>query len=207
MIYSIKTPPVVFVYLLFFLLPGLGRADSPVTSTDFAEAYLDFPIVRKAKATGRVDDEIASFLSSEAPIDVKAAVVNALGWDFKGKTNAPTYRAFLARAYNTTPQNLNLDLLSVSELMSLGYMTALDNYFNVIPALPILQRARRIERGSYTIAIIESLVRAQQARDFCQKWQAIEPLQFPRHLNLDMRRTARAIIWEYMRSYEKYCGQ
>ncbi len=144
---------------------------------------------------------------SENSIDVKAAVVNALGWDIKGKNNALIYRTFLAGAYNTSPQNLDLNLLSVGELMSLGYVTALDDYFNVIPALAILQRAKRRGRNSYTIAMIESLARAQQAKDFCQKWKAVQPLEFSNQLNIDMRRTARAIIWEYMRSYEKYCGR
>jgi hypothetical protein len=207
MTYWSKATTIVLVNLFWVLFPSLGRADSPLTSTDFAEAYLDVPIVGKARATGRVDAEIASFLSSEAPIDVKAAVVNALGWDIKGKNNGAIYRTFLARSYNTTPQNLDLNFLTVDELMSLGYMTALDDYFNVIPALAILQRARRIERRSYTIAMIESLTRAQAARNFCQTWQAIQPLEFPTQLNIDMRRTARAIIWEYMKSYEKYCGR
>lgn len=198
-----------FLIALFLslLVTAKAGADSPLTSTDFAEAYWDHPIVRKAKTTGVVDREIAAFLSGDSPLDVKAAVVNALGWDVHGKNNAQIYRRFLAQFYNTTPANLNLEVLSVGELFSLGYLTALDDYFNVVPALPLLQRARRLARNSYTIALIESLTRAQNARDFCQKWLAVKPLEFPRQLDIDMRRTARAIVWEYMRMYEKYCDR
>ncbi len=65
MTYSIKAITIVFVNLFLLLFPGLGRADSPLTSNDFAEAYLDIPIVNRAKATGRVDAEIATFLTFE----------------------------------------------------------------------------------------------------------------------------------------------
>jgi hypothetical protein len=67
-----------------------ARADSPVTSTPIADAYSDVPMVGAAR-TGAMTPAIADFLYSSAPIDQKAAVVNALGWSTDGKSNARLY--------------------------------------------------------------------------------------------------------------------
>ncbi len=66
------------------IFPVRSFADSPVTSTDFYTAYLDIEEVAKASEMTYIDEETALYLSdSENPIDVKAAVINAIGWEKK----------------------------------------------------------------------------------------------------------------------------
>lgn len=66
--------------IFFSMNPVTVFADSPITSTDFYRAYTDVSIVKTAKEKGVMDKEIANYLhSSKNPIDVKAAVINALG--------------------------------------------------------------------------------------------------------------------------------
>ena len=80
-----------FIKIFFFCLfiPGICYADSPLTSTPISNAYEDLEIVKKAKASGEMNSEFALFLHNESnPIDKKAALINALGWDFNGKKNA-----------------------------------------------------------------------------------------------------------------------
>jgi hypothetical protein len=82
--------------LLWGVFASPSRADSPITSTPFSEAYQDYEIVQKAQKAGILDLEMAQYLSSRsAPIDVKAAVINALSWKIEGKQNATLYRYFL----------------------------------------------------------------------------------------------------------------
>ena len=77
---------------LLFIFPATSRADSPITATDFYEAYMDVKMVERAHLERVMGLEIAEFLTSpENPIDVKAAVINALSWRFDGENNAELY--------------------------------------------------------------------------------------------------------------------
>lgn len=89
------------IFNILFLLSTINSyADSPITSTDFSDAYLDIEIVKKAKAEGILNLEVAKYLSSPTnPIDIKAAVINALSWKLEGK---PMQICFLN--YFTTSQ-------------------------------------------------------------------------------------------------------
>ena len=69
----------VIVLKLLLIFPAASYADSPITATKFYEAYLDVKMVERAHLEGVMGLEIAEFLTSqENPIDVKAAVINAL---------------------------------------------------------------------------------------------------------------------------------
>lgn len=71
---------VVFVLIIntLFLSHKIASADSPITSTEFYEAYMDVKMVQRAHLQSVLGFEIAEFLSSpENPIDEKAAVINA----------------------------------------------------------------------------------------------------------------------------------
>jgi hypothetical protein len=62
----------------------LSWADSPLTSTNFSDAYADEPMVVMAGEHGlgdRIPTELLSFLADKkAPVDVRLAVVNRLTW-------------------------------------------------------------------------------------------------------------------------------
>ncbi|MCK5132219.1 MAG: hypothetical protein KAR40_08735 [Candidatus Sabulitectum sp.] len=62
---------------------SVASTDSPLTSTHFYEAYLDVPAVGEHVACRMIEE-----------IDVKVAVINAMGWNFSGQDNAATYIEF-----------------------------------------------------------------------------------------------------------------
>ena len=67
--------------LLIFL--SVINADSPITSTDFYKAYLHIPEVEEAHTIGVLSEGIAEYLlNSDNSLDKKAAVINALSWDW-----------------------------------------------------------------------------------------------------------------------------
>ena len=70
-----------------FLLPLLmgacmsTYADSPLTSTNIAEFYTEHDIVEYALEKQVLDQRVLDYLlNDKQPLDVKAAVINALSW-------------------------------------------------------------------------------------------------------------------------------
>ncbi len=195
----------------FTLLWGAAapsRADSPITSTDFAEAYQDYDIVKKAQKTRTLDLEMAQYLSSgSTPIDIKAALINALSWKFKGKHNAKLYRKYLGLTYNQPTEDLKPSQLNDDELFALGYLTVMDDYFNPKKALPYLAEAKERQPKSYTVAMVHALTEGQIAlkSDWCQVWRVAEKVENDETLDQDLRPAAQKIILDYMGLYKDSC--
>ncbi|MEO0376901.1 MAG: hypothetical protein AAF329_20230 [Cyanobacteria bacterium P01_A01_bin.17] len=185
-----------------------SRADSPITSTDFSKAYQDYDIITKAQKTGTLDLEMAQYLSSPStPIDIKAALINALSWKFEGKRNATLYRQYLGLTYKQPIEKLRPEQLSDDELFSLGYLTVMDDYFKPEKAQPYLEAAQQRTPKSYTIAMVNALTQAQAAlnSDWCQVWRVTEKVVNDSTLDQDLRPAAKKIILDYMGLYEESC--
>lgn len=185
-----------------------SRADSPITSTDFSKAYQDYDIVKKAKQTGTLDLEMAQYLSSPStPIDIKAALINALSWKFEGKRNATLYRQYLGVTYNQPTEELKPEQLSDDELFALGYLTVMDDYFKPEKAQPYLEAAQQRNPTSYTVAMVNALTQAQVEldSDWCQVWRVTEKVVNDSTLDQDLRPAAQKIILDYMGPYQESC--
>lgn len=190
--------------MLFSLNPITAFADSPVTSTDFHKAYMDIEIVKIAKEKGIVDSEIANYLySSKNPIDVKAAVINALGWKFEGKNNAENYVKLM---YSKDIDELDINLLSGEEIFCISYMMALDDYFHLDKALPMMDKAYEKNNTSFTIAIVRRILKSQDDMLNKGNWQIVwtntESVLNSTTLEKDMRQEGIDIIVEYMKLYK-----
>ncbi|MCX6089019.1 MAG: hypothetical protein WCP87_02410 [Atribacterota bacterium] len=194
------------ILVLFF--SSWGYADSPVTSTPFCETYIDIPLVQQARRNGILTDEMAEFLFSPAQVlGEKAALINALGWDFNGKSNAKRFAGFLMTRYGFQTRKIPLDSLNGDDLFCLGYLTLMDDYFHPGKALPILKKAVRFKRTSFTAHIILAIARAQYAMDsdWCQVWKYPEDVFANPILTLDLREPARKIIYDYLVLYQESC--
>lgn len=190
------------------MFPAVSYADSPITATDFYEAYLDVKMVQRAHLEGVMGIEIAEFLSTpENPIDAKAAVINALSWRFEGKNNAELYTYYLGLLYHMPITELDTDFLSADEIFCLGYLTAMDNYFHPENAIPLLEEAHKLMKDSFTVSIVLALAKAQIAfeMDWCEVWKLIERVLENRALKQDLRPEATKIIVDYMILYKDYC--
>jgi hypothetical protein len=200
----------VFVSCLTILLtfPETNYADSPITFTDFSEAYLDVEIVRKAKSEGVINQEIADYLLSPAnSMDIKAAVINALSWKFEGKNNAELYSKFLELWYKKTNQKWNIEKATAGELFCLGYLTAMDDYFHPEKAILFLKRAYQEKKDSFTVSIVLAIAEAQKVMDSdrCQVWELTDRVLKDKELKQDMRADGKKIIIDYMALYKDEC--
>lgn len=184
-------------------------ADSPVTSTYFASFYSEYEIVNYAISAGKVDDKISEYLSNENNlIDVKAAVVNAIGWNYDGTTNAVVFRQYLARKYNIPADMLSDKDLTGSELMCLGYFAAMDDYFIVDGALEVLEDAKAKMPESFTVNMIYTIVQAQKVFDtnWCGVWQGMSRLLQQNGLKRDIKTSAIQSVVDYLIIYKPYCS-
>jgi len=199
---------VVLLFNVLFLFQKTSHADSPITATDFYEAYMDVKMVERAHLEGVMGLEIAEFLTSpENPIDVKAAVINALSWRFDGKNNAELYAYYLALLYHVSVTELDTEFLSADERFCIGYLTGMVDYFHPEKALPLLEEAHKTMGNSFTVSIILALAKAQRAfdSDWCEVWKLTEAVLQNKELNQDLRPEAIKIIVDYMILYKEYC--
>lgn len=181
------------ILFILFLTVMPAVADSPLTSTDFWTAYRDVPEVMRAQKNRQVDASLVAYLRGPAPIDCKAAVVNALGWNADGQSNARTFRNLLKK---------NDDQLTPHENLCLGYMLAMDDYFHPQAGLPYVQKARLNLPRSRTVALINALMMAQaNGQNWRQHWPMTQRALNDKALEPDLRPAAQKIIVDYMKLY------
>ncbi|MBM4054245.1 MAG: hypothetical protein FJ264_06135 [Planctomycetes bacterium] len=198
----------VFIIITLLLYHTITLADSPITSTEFYEAYMDVKIVQRAHLQNVMGIEIAEFLSSQDnPIDQKAAVINALSWKFEGNNNAEFYMYYLALIYHVPLIELDTDFLSADEIFCLGYLMAMDNFSHPENALPILEEAYKAQNNSFTVSMIFALVKSQLFLnlDWCEVWKSVEKVIDNKDLKPDLRPEATKKITDYMIGYKAYC--
>ena len=196
--------------LLIILVIGLLfnqnlLAGSPLTSTNIHEAYKDSAIIQLAlKTEGKLTVELMNYLSdAKKPVELKIALINALGWDFNGKNNSTQFYEYLKENQNLK----NINETSADILICYAYLKALDNYFDVDDAIKFAQKAKSKNKNSYTINIICALIEAQKAMgsNWCEVYNLTNNIRGNDALQIDMKEDAIKIIFEYMNLYKDYC--
>ncbi len=197
-----------------------AHADSPLTSTDLASAYADVPAVGRAQKTKRCEGEVLQFLIGDHPTDQKAAVINALGWNFDGQGNGRRFVEGLAAARGLRSEDLRLSHLTAVDRFVLGYLLAMDDYFTMRPlvvdgtdvwgATPIdlLDQAAYSLPEDFAVHYVRGLVQAQAAMDqsWCSVFLATQQVidEFPPERR-NLRPDAVASAQSYMALYEDDC--
>lgn len=199
---------IAFFIALFFQSTHL-LADSPLTSTPIHIAYEHETIVKTAAdANGILTAELAAYLADDHnPVDLKVAVINQLGWDINGKNNADIFLAYLTKEKKFKNQKRVLKKASGSVLISLAYLKALDNYFEVDEAITIADKALKKSKKSYTIHLIAGLIKAQKAMStsFCHAYRHTHEVLVETSLKKDLKEEANKIIFDYMDLYKEGC--
>lgn len=189
---------VICIMIGLLLFPASAKADSPLTATPFYVAYQDLSIVREASTKQMMNQTIADYLeNSNNPIDVKAAVINALCNPNGSRTNAQDYCRLI---YHKTLEELGTDQLSGDQLFCIGYLLALDQYDAPLPALNYLKLAEKKIDNSFTVSIIRAITEAMAPAKGL--WEYIEPVIKDSTLTADMRQDGVNQILDYMATYE-----
>jgi hypothetical protein len=195
--------------ICFFFVANTSFADSPLTSTDFHMGYLDIAIIKQArKSDGIITEKQLQFLTnSKNPIAIKLALINSLGWDTKGKSNAPEYLEYL---FEKQPQLNNKNFINkatADQLICYAYLKAMDDYFNVKSASVFARQAMRKAPTTYSIHLIGTLIQVQglNQNNWCSVYTKINQVRTNKKLQLDMRLISTAAIFSYTDGYKEYC--
>lgn len=195
---------------IFFFSINSVFADSPLTNSDFYKVYLDVPLVNKtSKSNGVLTAEVFDYLNSKANrIDQKIAIINSLKWNMNGKNNAILYFKRLILIHKEYTYNNFYNKGTAEELICYSYLKAMDNYFDVKIASLFSKRANMLNPNSYTIAIINQLIKVQMIgspNDWCEVYSDMNNIRENKDLVVDFRKEASNIIFNYTDGYKEYC--
>jgi hypothetical protein len=186
-------------------------ADTPLTETSFYKAYLDVPMVEKAiQSKGIINNEILVYLCDSNPLDLKIAVINALGWNHK-KSNSTSYLNFVLKTKKYTRESKSIAFkyfATSDELICYAYLLSLDNYFDVVYANEIAQLALNKSPNSYAVNMIVCLIKAQGLYllgEECYSFKLFNDLTTKPQLKMDMPNDAEKYLFDYMNSIGANC--
>lgn len=201
--------------MLLMMTWALAWADSPLTSTHFADVYNDHPMVQMAIEIGECDDpdipnEMFAFLSNKKePTDVRLAVVNGISWGIAGGVLSQ-FEEFLMKRYKVDSPYAFISKLDAGTLIVYAYLKALGDYFDVREALEFAQMAvGKDKKKSFSIAFIASLIHAQFQMD--NSWglvyKVVADVREDTSLVVDMRLKAIDQVMEYINLYKEYYSE
>ncbi len=186
-----------------------GWADSPLTSTHFADAYSDHPMVQMADQMMQNDipTTLLNFLADKnSPIDVRLAVLNKIGWNFDGTMVGAQLGEYLMGRYGAKSEKKLAKKLDAGTLAVYAYAKAMSNYFNVTVASELGHQAvKKNKNKSFSVALISALIDAQVYldSDWGMIYKVVADVLHDGSLNLDMRQEAIDSIMEYINLYNE----
>jgi hypothetical protein len=197
------------ISLCFLLLANTAFADSPLTSTPFYKGYLDVAIIKEAaKSNGKITEKQLQFLTNSTnPIAIKLALINSLGWNVKGKSNAPEYLAYLFEKQPQLNYKNFINKATADQLICYAYLKAMDDYFNVKSASVFARQAIRKAPTSYSIHLIGTLIQVQgvNAKNWCSIFTKMNQVRSNKKLKIDMKSNSVQAIFSYTDIYKKEC--
>lgn len=219
-----KNNSLYFVFILAFLLKSFFVfADSPITSTFWAEAYKEIPIIaeviNKTKTGNQVftQKELDFLINSNNPVAQRLSLINANGWNIDGLSNAPNLlKAFISK-YKVSNEEQFLSKANSYDLIIYAYCLAMDNYFDVKKAHDIASMAykKNIEKEkdfSYAVNLIYAIITCQTYLDDMYLWcdvyktaNTVKSSYDNGKLKKDFKEEAAKAIYEYLFIYKDSC--
>ena len=200
-----------------------SKADSPLTSTPFSEAYKTEKVVMYAIENGMDKKTLKNLTSNKVSSLHKICIINALGWgkemtyryafqDYllsKRKGLKPEVFDYLIEVGNEAPaETEQTELLTADDLLCWGYLQALGDYFNPKKSFRAVFLAYKRDTENMASGIIFTLVAAQNAMDsdWCQVYEFGQKFMVePEYKNNIMDQEGQKIILDYLGLYEQDC--
>ncbi len=204
-----KIISIIFIQFLI-LWSSIGLTQTPITNTPFYKAYEDdFHIVSVANQKGVLDKDILFYLTSDKiSNDLKAAIINAISFDIIGKDNTKVFLDYLALLHNIPRKDvISSDLLSASEIMCIGYLLIMDDYFNTTDAFYMMEKAFLKNSSDYTINVLYRLLEAHDRyiEDPCSALHYLDYFPSKKTYNDYLLPEAEKIIMDYFENLKVKC--
>ena len=197
-----------FAVLALMVMCTAAWADSPLTSTHFADAYSDHPMVQMAceEMQGNIPTTLLNFLANKnEPVDVRLAVINKLGWNFDGTPMGEQLGEYLMGRYKVKNETKLVKKLDAGTLAVYAYAKAMSNYFDVTAASDLGHKAvKKNKNKSFSVAMASALIDAQiyLDSDWSLVYKVVADVLHDGSLHLDIRQEAIDNIMEYINLYQ-----
>lgn len=217
--YHIKKLSVLFCMILLAFQESF--ADSPLTSTEFYKAYLDIPVVKDASENPKkLSKEAKAYLFDESnPLDVKIALINAVGWDIEGASTYIDYIEYCFEHYPREKYHIVKDkeltvediynATSCEQMAVLVYLHAMADYRDTKSNYAFMEYAMQSPINKQSFMLPMGLIVAQTALD-SDDWGNISPAM-SYYINSpeikDMRPEAIKLVMEYINEYKQYSNE
>ena len=211
------------------LYGGLLHADSPLTSSYFAPAYREVPEIAAMMAIeGQTEDALlldaltsVFILDAERPIDVRLAMINAVG--FGQNTNVELIVQYVALKYGsdaadwkrevaagtwvTLSKKCELAGVTGEDMLVIAYVSAMAEYMNPRCALPFAAKAGLALREHEAHAWITQLIMAQMIMEINPCEVFVMFAELPKKVMSEgrLREEAKRRIMDYIGLYEDAC--
>jgi hypothetical protein len=188
---------------------AVSWADSPLTSTHFADAYSDHEMVQMANELMQNDipTTLLNFLANKKePVDVRLAVINKIGWNFDGTSMGEQLSQYLMGRYKAQNEKKLVKKLDAGTLAVYAYAKAMSNYFDVKAASELGHQAvKKNKNKSFSVAMASALIDAQiyLDSDWSMVYKVVADVLHDGSLHLDMRQEAIDNIMEYINLYNE----
>jgi hypothetical protein len=171
--------------------------------------YIDIAIIKQArKSGGNITEKQLQFLTNaKNPIAIRLALINSLGWDTKGKSNATKYIVYLLKKETQLNYKNFYNKATADQLICHAYLKAMDDYFNVKSASVFARQAMRKAPTTYSIQLIGTLIQVQglSQNNWCSVYTKTNQVRTNKKLKLDMRLISTAAVFSYTDGYKEYC--
>lgn len=207
---------------VFILSLSFARADSPLTSTHFSNAYQEEKMVLYAQEHD-LDKKLLKFLGKEKKSAViKIAIINAFGWGKKDLVHQ--YETYLLKkrkglkqevfdflridADDLPEENEQTKLLSADDLMCWAYLQAIGDYFKPSVASRAAYFAYVRKPKSMAHATVFTLIACQIAfdSDWCRVYELGKEFLVDKTYEENiLKKEAVQIIMDYLGLYKGSC--
>ena len=147
------------------------------------------------------------------PLDVKLAVINAIGWSNKGLKNSQVFLNHIIKTkkYQSEANRKSITFkwnATADELTCYAYLMAMENYFDVTDANKIAQLALKKKPNSLAVNTIAGLIKAHGfflLDETCFAYTQYINLTSGSNLEVDIRQDASDMIRFYIKSLNHNC--
>jgi hypothetical protein len=199
----------------------VAKADSPLTSTPFWQAYENVKEVKYAKENGLNSKVLKYLTGNKLTCDVKIAIINCFGWasgyteifeDYlidKRKGLSRDVFKYLKKEDDEMPQeNTETKLLTTDDLICWSYLRAMDNYQTPEYSMRGAFLAYWRDKENMAGGVVLCLIAGQQAMmyDWCKIYESAQMFIVDAEYKTNiLKEDAVNIIMEYLNLYEQDC--
>lgn len=196
-------------------------ADSPLTSTYWADKYKEISIIakkiKKVEAKNQQFDkkEYKFLIDSKNPLAHRLTLINANGWNINNLNNAPKLLELFMKKYKVTTEKEFMKQGDAYDLIVYAYCLAMDKYLDVEKATEFAFEAMNKNKNgenSYALLLAFVLIKTQSYLSRIDLWcdiykniQAVRELYQADKLKKDFKDEAAKPIYEYLDLYKDNC--